>query len=150
MEKINNCALRILGRREFSVFELKEKLNKKFPDQKECIDTLLISFKEKDWVSDIRFSEVFIKDQIIKKQGPRKIEMKLFKKGITSELMTESLNKFYPENKQIPIAQYLGLRKKDEILRRKPKIADFELDGKVNQFLIGRGFGYDVIGKLEL
>ncbi len=145
MEKINSYALRLLGRREFSIFELEERLNKKFIDQKEEILKVLEKFKRKDWVSDSRFCEVFIKDQIIKKQGPRKIEMKLYKKGVSSELIKKALEEFYPEIEQVIILKYLAEKKKNEIIRRKSKISEYELNGKTKQFLIGRGFGYEVL-----
>lgn len=150
MEKIRNQALRILSRREHSTLELKEKLTKTYPDKQDNIQTVIVEFKENDWVSDSRFCEAFIKDQIIGKQGPRKIEQKLFQKGIDKALMQESIAEFYPDKTQIPIAQYLGLKKKDELLRKKPKIMEFELNGKVSQFLIGRGFGYDLLKQLDL
>ncbi len=145
MNKINSYALRLLGRREYSVFELKEKLDKSFPDKEKEISLILEKFQEKNWLSDRRYCEVFIKDKIIKKQGPIKIKIKLSDKGVDSELIDKSLNEFYKKDEQIKIVKYLGEKKKKQILKRKPKIPDYELNGKIKQFLFGRGFVYEIL-----
>ena len=119
---------------------MKKKLITKFYDQKEEIEAIITEFIENDWVSNDRFCEAFIRDQILKKNGPQKIKMKLMEKGIGTDLAMEKLTEVYTEDQQHEIKAYLRQKKKDEILRRKPKITEYELNGKVYLYLKGKGF----------
>lgn len=148
MKSPKNEALRILGRREHSVFELREKLAKKFPEEVENIEVIISEFIEKDWVSDERFCSVVIRDQIIRRQGPRKIEQKLMLKGVESTLIKERLAEIYKPEEEYEIVKYLYEKKESSVLRRSPKVSNFEKHQKVSQFLIGRGFGYEVINEV--
>ncbi len=148
MQTSRNEALRLLGRREHSVSELREKLQKKFPKEVEKIEAIITEFIEKDWLSDERFCDVVIKDQIIRRQGPRKIEQKLILKGVEPSLVKDRLMKHYSKDDEYKIAKYLYEKKEKSVCSRKPKISNFEKHQKVSQFLIGRGFGYEVINEV--
>ena len=137
---LKSYALRILARREHSVYELKNKLLTKFPDQKKEIGNLIEEFIANDWVSDARFCEAFIRDQILKKNGPQKIKMKLREKGIDAELADEKMKQIYTEEQQKETKSYLRTKKCEEIRKKKPNISDYELNGKVYQYLKGKGF----------
>ena len=142
--------LKMLARREHSVSEFREKLFKKFKDENitEEVDKIVAEFLEKNWISDERFCEVFIRDQVLKKSGPQKILQKLRLKGVDKYLARKILDDNFEVEEFYKIAQRLADKKKVEILRKKSGISDFELRGRVTNFLVGRGFGFDVIKRV--
>lgn len=143
----DDYGLKILGQREYSILEFRDKLLKKFPEEAARIEEIIQEFIEQDWLSEGRFCEVFIRDQVLKKQGIRKIEQKLLQKGIGKTLCAEKLSAFCPEAVQEEIARHLADRKK-EIFQKRGKFSDFETHQKVKQFLVGRGFSFDIIEKV--
>lgn len=139
-------ALKLLGRREYGREEIAKKLRQRFEENpEEEIQSTLNKLVEHDWQSDDRYAQAFTRDQIIKRQGPIKIGHKLREKGIEGATITQAIQTVYSSEQQLEIAQYLHEKKKEEILRRHPKISDFELNGKIRQFLAGRGFSYAVM-----
>ena len=80
MKSPKDYMLYLLGRREYSVSEMREKVLKKFPDEFAVVEKLIQNFVQEGWLSDRRFVEVFIRDQKLKKVGPFKIVEKLWKK----------------------------------------------------------------------
>ena len=138
--EIKRIALRFLTKREYSKQELTAKLLRKFPSDESIIDELLERFIVDDWLSEQRFVEAMIGDQIIKRQGPLKIKMKLINKGVAEDLIEKGLSKFYPESLQETIKSLLSQRKRIELQRRDSSISSFEIEGKIKQWLYGRGF----------
>ena len=60
--------LRLLGRREYSVLKLRNKLLKRFPENVEEVEAALVLLKEKQFLSNDRFCRAYIQDQILKKK----------------------------------------------------------------------------------
>jgi regulatory protein len=135
----------LLGRREYSVSKLREKLQKLFPEKSEEFSSLIEEFIERDWVSDTRFSEAFIRDQIIKKNGPQKIKQKLRQQGIDDDLITTCLLSVYSRDEQLQLAETWGHKKFEELTRRRPQDSEMVRQQKVKNFLVGRGFDFDVV-----
>ena len=145
MSSPRDHALKLLTKREHSTHELHEKLTKKFPDQTEEIEQTLKDLKERDWLSDERYCESFIHDQLLTtKPGPLKIIQKLASKGISRDFAQEQVDIYYPEEKQLEIIQELAEKKKNEILRRGKLSKKFEIKQKIISFLMGRGFSFDI------
>lgn len=145
MSSPRNHALRLLAKQEYSTHELREKLAKKFPDQTEAIEEVLIVLKERDWLSDERFCESFIHDQLLTtKPGPLKIMQKLASKGVSRDFAQEQVALHYPEEKQLEIVQELAEKKRSEIVRRGKLSNDFKIRQKVIIFLVSRGFSFDI------
>ncbi len=142
--------LALLAKREYSEFELQEKLQKKFPEEFEKIEEVLETFIDKKWLSDTRFCESVIHDAILTtRSGPVKIQQKLcWQKGVAKDLVEEMLAKLYPEKKQIGVAQELAEKKMAEIKRRGKTKNKFEAQQKVRQFLLGKGFDFEIIRKV--
>ncbi len=142
--------LTLLAKREYSESEFREKLQKKFSEDFEEIEKIIKEFKKKNWLSDERFCESVIHDAILNtKSGPIKIQQKLcWQKGIGKDLAEKSLAKLYPEKKQIEITKELIEKKKKEIARRGKIKNDFEVQQKIRQFLLGKGFGFEIINKV--
>ncbi len=144
--------LYLLARREYSQQELKEKALKKFPDEFSDVENLIQFFVQKNWLSDIRFVEVFIRDQKLKNIGPLKIVEKLWIKGISTNFAQEHLESFYTRAEQEIIIKKLIEKKykllKSKNLRKSEKKSEFEIQQKVLQYILLRGFDISIAREL--
>ena len=80
----------LLGRREYSLFELSARLRKKWPAAEE-IDLLVDQLAKENLVSDERFVESFIRSRVLRQQGPLKIRAELRRKGVSNTLVEDAL-----------------------------------------------------------
>ncbi len=148
---MRDSALRLLARREYSVHVLQEKLQKRFPDRTAEIEALLTEFREKKLISDERFCEAFVQDQILRTHsGPVKILQKLKQKGIDPDLARATLEHVFPRAEQQNIARALAQQKYEEIRRNGKAKNKFEARQRVQRFLLGKGFAWDEIRDLAL
>ena len=83
-----SCAL--LGRRDYSRFEVEQKLALKGFDQ-DIIDQTLLRLEELDYLDDLRYSRRFVEYQASRGKGPLKIQSLLFQKKIKPENIELSL-----------------------------------------------------------
>lgn len=134
--KIRNSALGSLGMREHSIAELEKKLRQKFTDEPYVVE-VLIWLQGLDYLNDGRFTEIFIRSSVGKGRGPVRIQQELQLRGVTSALISESL-----ENSGV---NWLELAA--EVFERKFSEPALELKERAKQmrFLQRRGFGPDHI-----
>ena len=142
---IKKKAFDFLGRRLHSFRELKLKLLKKKYDSA-LIDEVLEYIKGKNLLNDYEFSRQYVEEKIrIKSWGKNKIKSELFKKGISSEIIDEVLNKgneySFKDN-----ALVLGKKKLKILAKRKYNIR--QLTSKLYSFLISKGYDYDTINEI--
>jgi len=144
--EIRQWGLALLSKREYSAYEFTQKALKRFPTENEIIESLLADFVQQDWVSDTRYTEDFIKHQIlITKSGPQKIIQKLSLKGVSKQHIQEGIEQWYPFESQKKIATGLAEKKYSEIQRKRKEYSEFEIQQKVSQFLIGKGFSFEIV-----
>jgi SOS response regulatory protein OraA/RecX len=143
VDKIRAFGLRLLARREYSEQDFREKLLKKFPENFLIIDEILAEFVTKNWLSNERFCECFIRDQKLKKIGPLKIKQKLYEKGVGEDLFAAKILQNFSIEEQQELINYLETKKLEELKKRRPDDAEFERRQKVRQYLFGRGFYVD-------
>lgn len=124
----------LLGRREYSAFELLNKV----PDFQEEALAVLKELQEQNYQNDERFARHFARYQQQRGQGKLKIQNELKLKGISGDLIQEALNHLDFSD---------GL---EALYRRKfPNPPADEKDrAKRMRFLMGRGFSYGEIAKL--
>ncbi len=139
---IRGKALYFLGRREYSQYELRKKLEEKFPEQSVCIQEIIQEFSEKNWISDIRYAEEFVREKSqYSKWGPIKIMQQLKAKGIEKEMAESVLKIIFPEEIQREVAIQLA-QEKWKLLHKKTapqrKVA-------VQRFLLSRGFFFHIV-----
>ena len=79
-----NAAIRLLARREHSSFELKTKLMQR-GIQAELSDMILKFVQLKNWQSNKRYAESYIRTRMDKGYGPLKVQYELQNKGVDSE-----------------------------------------------------------------
>jgi regulatory protein len=123
-------AHRLLGRREYSVFELDRRIRRKWPDA-DGVQDLLEALVEENLLSDERFTESFVRFRIQRYQGPLKIKAALRTKGVSDHLISRELDA-YSE-------QWLDLAV-EWLDRRNVGVIDFDAKKKYYRRLMSRGF----------
>ena len=89
--EIYNKALDILSRREHSVLELNQKLQKKFDTEYDIQETIS-RLKKNNLLNDYRFSESYVVFRKRKVFGPIKISNELKSKGVAEVIIFEVLD----------------------------------------------------------
>lgn len=143
-------ALNLINRRWYSIEGIREKLQiKKFTEEE--IEKTLQFLVEKDFLNDIRFAKLFIKDhQNLQHQGKIVINLKLFQKGISKDDMKIAWQEYEEEYgvDEVKIAADLIRRK----LKSPSMSTNYQLLTAGDQrrllgFLSRKGFTYDTIKK---
>lgn len=137
-KSLRQRALEYLGKREYSYYELGQKLNA-FAEESDDITALLDDFKAHGWLSDARFTEQLVHARQAK-FGSARIANELREKGITDDLIASAVA-------NIKVNELDHAR---EIWRKKYKAdpSNREEWAKQARFLQSRGFGFDVIKKV--
>lgn len=89
--EVEVAALKLLGVREHSRFELHRKLGRRFADDG-VVDGVLTSLEQHGALSDRRFTETYIEQRQRKGYGPLKIRAELSARGIEPHLAAEMLD----------------------------------------------------------
>lgn len=143
---VNAAAIRALGRREYSEFELRSKLERRF--EGDVVAQVLETLVADHLLSDERFTEVFVRSRIARGQGPVRIRKELRQRGISDELMDHFLtfdSAFWLEQ-----AQAVAERRQDlqHQLRTDDRDDRRRAEGRLGRFLATRGFPTDIIRQL--
>jgi regulatory protein len=144
---IKQRAFRLLGRRQHSVKELKDKLWNKDYDKK-LIDEVIMKLIESNYLDDKEFANVFAEEKLkTKKWSERRLKSELIKKGIKSNLISEVLNSKISNSENFENALAVGKKKYESLKNRnlEPK----ELKNKRSTFLLSRGFDYETIKEVN-
>lgn len=128
-------AYRLLGRREYSVAELGQRLRQKWPDaDREAIDDLLAALIAENLLSDRRFAESFVRAAIARLQGPLKIRAGLRARGVDDALVAPALNAGCADWTELA-RRWLG--------RHAGPGLDFDARTRYYRRLVNRGFTHD-------
>lgn len=136
-------AYRLLGRREYSVAELGQRLRLKWPDAQSVqgsgqgsdpVAELLDALVAENLLSDERFTESFVRSHIQRQHGPLKIRATLRAKGVADALIARELESHADAWTDLA-AQWLG--------RQHTGILDYDSRGKFYRRLLNRGFTHD-------
>ena len=142
--KAYNSAIRLLGRREYSVAELRRKLRQKHHDlSSDGLDALLDSLQQERLLSDERFAEVLIRGRINRGYGPIFIRQELASKGVDSDLAECALEEAVDQ------AGVEWLQVAQELVRQRHPLAgkDAAVWQKAARFLMRRGFSSGLVMK---
>ena len=137
---IYNKALDLLSRREHSRHELKQKLNKRFPETMPIIEEALDKLAINNILDDERFAEMYLNSRARKGFGPKKIEMELYSKKVDSIFIGNAIEayKSWTENAENE------LKKKFKGVEP----TDYKSKMKQKQFLFNRGFSTQIIERI--
>lgn len=143
---VNSAAMRALSRREYSEFELRSKLERRFDQQ--VVEQVLEALVADHLLSDERFTEVFVRSRIARGQGPTRIRQELRQRGIGDELVSHFLS--FDSDFWLEHAREVVERREDQLAQARsddPEVRQ-RARGKLGRFLAGRGFPMDVISKI--
>lgn len=143
-QKALNTAIRLLVRRDHTVFELLQKLKRRGFDPG-TIEAILAECKRLNYINDERTARLFIGQLAAKGFGLRRIRMELKKKGLKGDRFEAILRESASEIDEREIAQ--------RILQKKIKSYQREADekkrkAKIYRFLNARGFSDTVISEM--
>ncbi len=123
-QSVFNYALYLLSFRDYSEYELRKKLNKKFDG--DSVGSVIEKLKKEGLLSDKQYVENIIrKYAIVKKYGYFKVEQELLRRGIKREFYKNILDELYDEDKEEKNA--LSISSKRPL-------------NKLRVYLIGRGY----------
>ena len=137
---IYNKALDLVSRREHSRHELKQKLNKRFPETMPIIEEALDKLAINNILDDERFAEMYLNSRARKGFGPKKIEMELYSKKVDSMLIDNAIEAYesWAENAENELKKkFKGVEPTDYNSKMKQK-----------QFLFNRGFSTQIIERI--
>ncbi|MCL4316198.1 MAG: recombination regulator RecX [Gammaproteobacteria bacterium] len=129
-------ALASLARREHSAFELRRKLLDKGHDPAE-IDQVLAGLIRDKLLSDERYTEAYINSRVLKGYGPRYITAALRERGVSNELIQQSVDGNNPVWQQRAAE---ARRKRFGVLP-----GDYREKARQMRFLEARGFSAEQI-----
>lgn len=143
-KSLRQRALDYLGKREYSYFELAQKL-KPYAEETdenpatEQIAAILDDFKARGWLSDARFTEMLVHARK-SKFGSAKVANELREKGVADDLIANA----------VAAVKLTELENARGICRKKYKTSPASREdwAKQARFLQSRGFGFDVIKKV--
>jgi len=148
---IRHSAMNILAGREHSIFELEQKLKKKYIQQdggtqsdaliRSLIARVMKQLIADKLVDDERFTECFIRSRINKGSGPVKIRYELSKRGISREISNEYMDDSYAFWRQ-----YIHAVREKRFGVQYPK--NYKQQAKQSRFLYQRGFSGEFIRRL--
>jgi regulatory protein len=137
-------ALRFVTRRMRSEQEIRRKLaEKKFPP--EAIEATMKFLAEYQMVDDAGFARSYINDQLLRRpMGRRRLGMALREKGVEKEMVDDVLSNAIDDEEELRNAMMAAEKKAPSIRKEDPR----KWDQAMASFLAGRGFGWDVVGKV--
>jgi regulatory protein len=128
-------AYRLLGRREYSVFELDQRLRLKWPGlEPGPLAELLGALVAENLLSDERYAESLVRAQIQRQQGPLKIRAVLRAKGVPDAYISRELERYADQWVDLA-ARWLA--------RQRSGPLDFDARQNHYRRLVNRGFTHD-------
>ena len=107
----------------------------------DAMERVLNRLIDERFVDDERYARFFVRDKIrFDRWGRRKIEQALYKKGVARDISSRVLD-------AVPADDYVAVLRELLAAKRRTLAAssDYELNGKLMRFALGRGFGMDII-----
>ncbi|MCH8057227.1 MAG: regulatory protein RecX [Proteobacteria bacterium] len=126
-------AYRLLGRREYSLVELGNRLRLKWPEA-EDVGILVGQLAEENLVSDQRYAEAYMRSRVQRHQGPLKIRAAMKGKGVPDSIIATAM--------QAEAGKWLDLARK-WLQRQHPGQLSFKNKQKYYRRLVSRGFTHD-------
>lgn len=136
-ERLHSYGLWLLSRRDYTTFELAQKMKNYQPDEKIVQDAVdkMVSL---GYVNDERRANNLV-NSYIKKESAYKIKRRLSEKGVSKEIIEEVIQENINEDTEIEMAS--------NMLIKKFKQFNPENKQKYASYLAGRGYSWDVISK---
>ena len=137
-KSLNQKAIYLLSRREYSRTELFQRLEK-YAVSLEILNLVLDSLVLNGYQSDKRFTDSFVRQRVQRYWGPKRIEYELVQKGISKSLIDETFAQMSPD--WIEIARALA-RKRFSNSHASSSAKEY---AKQTRYMLNHGFNYDQI-----
>lgn len=138
---LRKSAMNYLGRREHSVFELRQKLLSRFDEASdEEVMQVISRLTEQGLQSDERFADMFVRSRVNKGKGPNLIRRELEQQNLKSSLAEKALAQNQAD--WLKSAQ-MQLQKKYSV----EDLSEYTMRAKAMNFLYRRGFDSDICSK---
>ena len=128
--EVREIAVRYLGRREYAVQELRQKLEQRGADST-IADTVVSDLVDENLVSDQRFTEMYVRMRIRRLFGPLKIRAELRGRGVADHLIGAAM----PDGEEAwfdTASQWAAKKHRGEL--------DYAARAKIYRSLMNRGF----------
>ncbi|MBP9722651.1 MAG: regulatory protein RecX [Gammaproteobacteria bacterium] len=134
--------LRLLVRREYSIHEIKNKLEQKGYEES-VITAIVAEFQNNNWQSDTRCATMWLKNGVYLGHGPNKILAQMYSKGVSQEMANHIL-----KNLELSIEncdpscfwQELAITVARKKFGENCQKNNFQIKAKIQRFLYNRGF----------
>lgn len=137
-------ALNFLSYRDRSEKEIKTKL-RDVGYEENIIDWVIGELKRLKFIDDVRFAHSYAQIQMITRpMGEYFLKRELQQKGIDAELIEQTIEKIYKEKDQLSVAFDLAQQRK----KRYRNIDEVKAKKRVSDFLLRRGFSWDVVSQV--
>ncbi|WP_051986631.1 regulatory protein RecX [Pseudidiomarina atlantica] len=136
-QQAEEAVVRLLGRREHSAHELRQKLRQRgFTEP--AIAYALGKAQQQGWQSDARYAEIWLRSELNSGNGWLKIKAKAQTKGIAEDTLQQALHEAAPDWQEICF---------DYVLRKfgETPPTDRSKRDKIMRHLLNRGFRFDEI-----
>lgn len=143
-KKARDRALRFLSYRDRSEKEVRTRLGDAGYDEN-IIEWVIAELKRLNLINDQRFARSFAQTQmIIRPRGEHILKRELKQKGIDAELIDRIIEQVYEEKDQFSVALELAKQRK----KRNKNIDEMKARKRVSDFLLRRGFGWDIVSEV--
>ena len=129
-------AIRLLSRRDYSEFSLRNKLKAK-SNNSSLIDRVLLRVKDLGYLSDYQYAQNFISSSVLKKRGPIWIRAKLREKGLKDPLVQEIIGDVFIDWESLA----------ENLLRErfKSECVDMKERNRRVRYLISKGYPSSIV-----
>lgn len=152
---VKDAALAILSRRALSAAGLRDKLRKKFPEQRgdggaehrgDEIEDIIARFADLGLLDDAAYAETFVRDRFLRAgYGRRRIAQDLQRKGVAAADIAAAIESVVDDATERRLAEHALER----FRARRARVADSEkLREAAFHHLIGRGFSVSLVRDL--
>jgi regulatory protein len=143
-KKAKDRALKFLSYRDRSEKEIRTKLKDIGYDEK-IIEWVIGELKRLKFLDDERFAQSYAQTQMITRpMGEYYLRRELKQKGLEAELIEQTIEKVYEEKDQLSVAIELAQQRK----KRYKNIDEIKAKKRVSDFLLRRGFDWDVVSEV--
>jgi len=143
-KKAKDRALKFLSYRDRSEKEIRTRLKDVGYDEN-IIEWVIGELKRLKFLDDQRFAQSYAQTQMITRpMGEYFLKRELKQKGLDEELIEQTVEKAYEEKDQFSVAMELARQRK----KRYQNIDEMKAKKRVSDFLLRRGFGWDVVSEV--
>lgn len=138
-------AMKLIGLRMRSVFEIKTRLEKK-GFETEIINDVLRDLEKYRYTDDKQFTEAYINDRMnFSPRGRFLIGKELKERGVKENIINEKIEELISKEREIESAKKLAEKKLRTISNKTDKN---KIDQKIRSYLQSKGYSFDIISRV--